>query len=444
MWLLADFYKGDKMKLRLLSFCIIVLTVFLSNYLEASQKLSDANSLIGLEDYLTYAALNNAGLEAAFEQWKSSIEQVTQSKTLPDPKFTYGYFIKEIETRTGPQRQRFSLMQTFPWFGKIEARTDAASAAAKAAHKRYEAAKLELFFKVKDLFYEYAYLEKAVELTKQNLELLKHFEEVARTRYKAAAGSHPDIIRAQIELATLEDKLKSLEEMRTPIVTGLNSVLNRRNDSLLPWPAGPQFVPVILSHKKLVDKMITNNPQLQELDFELAAAKAKIELAKKKSYPDISLGVDWIQTDGAISAGVRDSGKDPIIAMLSINLPFWTESYKAAQLQAKAQMRSYAARKVQSRNDLLARLEKVLYEFEDSARKAKLYEGVLIPKAREMLEASEVAYKAGTIDFLSLIDAQRILLEFDLSYERFITINQQKLAELEMLIGEELGGKTAD
>jgi cobalt-zinc-cadmium efflux system outer membrane protein len=422
----------------------IFLLVLLVNISAVSEQPNDANNLTELDDYLTFTALNNAGLEAAFEQWKSALEQVPQSGSLPDPKFTYGYFIKEIETRTGPQRQRLSLMQTFPWFGKIEARTDAASAAAKAAHKRYEAAKLELFYKVKDLYYEYAYLGQAVELAKQNLELLKHFEEVARTRYTAAAGSHPDIIRAQIELATLEDKLKSLEEMRKPIVIGLNSVLNRGNDSSLPWPAKQQFIPVTLDHQVIVDKMIAGNPQLQALDFEVAAAKAKIELARKKFYPDISLGVDWIQTDKAISAGVRDSGKDPVIAMLSINLPFWTDSYKAAQLQAKAQMRSHAARKVQSRNDLLAQLEKVLYEFEDSARKVNLFEGILIPKAKEMLEASEVAYKAGTLDFLSLIDAQRTLLEFELSYERAVTTNLQKLAQLEMLVAEQLTGKTAD
>ena len=432
------------MKYKSLILFITFLLALSVNMTTAAQQPDDANNLVELDDYLAFAALNNAGLESAFEQWKSALEQVPQSGALPDLKFTYGYFIKEIETRTGPQRQRFSLTQTFPWFGKLEARTDAASAAAKATHKRYEAAKLKLFFNVKDLFYEYAYLGQAVELAKQNLELLKHFEEVARTRYTAATGSHPDIIRAQIELATFEDKLKSLEEMRTPVVAGLNSALNRRNDSLLPWPAKRQFVPVTLEHRVLVNKMIANNPQLQALDFEVAAAKAKIESAKKKFYPDINVGVDWIQTDEAISAGVRDSGKDPIIAMFSINLPFRTDSYKAARLQAEAQMRSYSAGKVQSRNDLLAQLAKVLYEFEDSARKAELYGGILIPKAKEMLEASEVAYRSGTVDFLSLIDAQRTLLEFELSYERAVTTNLQKLAQLEMLVGEQLGGKTDD
>jgi outer membrane protein TolC len=399
----------------------------------------DINNPTKLEEYLEFAALNNAGLESAFEQWKAAVEQIPQSKSLPDPKFTYGYFIKEVETRTGPQRQKLGLTQMFPWFGVIEARTDAAAAEAKAAHKRYEAARLELFYKVKDSFYEYAYLAQALDLAKQNLELLKHFEEVARTRYKAAVGSHPDIIRAQIELATLEDKLKTLEELRVPIVAGLNSILNRKSDLPLPWPEKPQFNLIKIDRSVVTANMIADNPQLQALDFEVAAAKARIELVRKKFYPDINIGVDWVQTDGALTAGVRDSGKDPVVAILSLNLPIWTDGYKAAQLQAKAQMRSRSAQKVQSRNDLVMQLEKTLFEYEDSARKVELYKGILIPKAKEMLDASEVAYKAGTVDFLSLIDAQRTLLEFELSLERVVTTNLQKLAQLEMLIGGDLG-----
>ena len=55
------------------------------------------------------------------------------------------------------------------------------------------------------------------------------------------------------------------------------------------------------------------------------------------------------------------------------------------------------------------------------------------------MQASETAYQAGTVDFLSLIDAQRTLLNFQLRYERAVTDNEQKLAELEMLAGSELG-----
>ena len=98
-----------------------------------------------LEDCLGYAALNNPSLEAAFNRWKAALEKVPQVNSLPDPRFSYTYFITEIETRVGPQRQKLSLSQTFPWFGKLDLRGDAA--AAEAVRCQYEQEKLKLFFR---------------------------------------------------------------------------------------------------------------------------------------------------------------------------------------------------------------------------------------------------------------------------------------------------------
>jgi outer membrane protein TolC len=404
----------------------------------ASERSGDANAPVELEDYLTFAAMHNAGLQVAFEQWKIAVEQVPQAKSLPDPKFTYGYFIEEVETRVGPQRNKLEIMQTFPWFGEIEARTDAAAAAAKAARKRYEATKLKLFSEVKDTFYEYTYLARAIEIAKENLELIQHFEEVARTKYMAATTGHPDVIRAQIELARLEDRLKTLEELRKPIVARLNAVLNRQSLEMLPWPRKAEFRVAEVSREKMIELLRTRNPELEALDFELVAAKNRVELAKKKFWPDVGVGVGWTDTGSAMNPDMSDSGKDPIILMFTMNLPIWRESYKAAELQAKANFRKASHQKKDAENTIIARAERSLYDFEDSHRKRKLYGDVLIPKSEELLGASETAYKAGTIDFLSLINAQQKLLEFQLHYERAMTDNQQELARLEMLLGADL------
>jgi len=218
-----------------------MVALFFTTSVLASQQPDDANNLLTLQDYLRYASLNNAELKAKFENWKAAVEQIPQAKSLPDPKFNYGYFIENVETKVGPQQHRFEVMQSFPWFGVIEARTDLAAAKAKAAHKRYQAKKLEVFQQAKYAFYEYVYLAKAIEITKQNLELITHFEEVARSRYTTAITSHPDIIRAQIELAVLEDRLKSLKELRPAIITRLNSILNQPVSTNLPWPESPQY-----------------------------------------------------------------------------------------------------------------------------------------------------------------------------------------------------------
>ena len=415
----------------------VVVFVFIPS-VWASQQPSDTNNLQTLQDYLRYALVNNAELKAKFYWWKAAMEQIPQAKSLPDPKFTYGYFIEEVETKVGPQRQKFEIMQTFPWFGVIEARGDQAAAKAKAAHKRYEAKKLDLFQEVKYAFYEYSYLAKAIEITKQNLELITHFEEIARSRYITAITSHPDIIRAQIELAVLEDRLESLKELRPAITAKLNSILNRQTSTNLPWPKSPQYQQISIDFSQLYPMIIQNNPDLQALGYEIEAARNTEKLAKKKSFPHFGIGVSYIDTAHARASGVDDSGKDPIIGMISLTLPIWADNYKAAQRQAQAQLQQRTHEKTQMENTLAARAQQLLYEFEDGDRKIKLYGNAIIPKSREMLIASETAYQAGTIDFLSLIDAQRMLLKYELYYERCLAENSQKLAQIEMLAGVQL------
>jgi len=435
------------MKAKTIAFFVVVVLPVLRSPAEGgntvcfasnTQESGDANDLTHLQDYLRYAALNNAGLKAAFEEWKSALQQVPQVKVLPDPQFTYGYFIEEVETRASPQAQRFQLMQVFPWFGTIEARTDAAAAVAKAAQKRYDAAKLKLFYEVKDAFYEYAYLARAVEIARENLELIKHFEEVARTKYMAAAATHPDVILAQVELAKLEYQLKALEELRKPIVTRLNAVLNRQSFDMLPWPEKEKFQVMTLDRQQMIEILRSNNPDLAALDFEVETAKHRIELAKKRFYPDIGVGVEWMTNMAMMDSGISGSEKDDVILMFGLNLPIWRKSYKAAELQAKTDLNKTLHQKKDAENTFIARAAGTLYDFEDSIRKIKLYGDALVPKAQELLGASETAYKAGTIDFLSLINAQQKLLEFQLDYERAVTDNQQRLAELEMLAGAQL------
>ena len=101
-----------------------------------------------LSDYLAYAALNNPGLEAAFNRWKAALERIPQVKALPDPKFNYLYYVREVETRVGPQRHGLGIAQAFPWFGKLKLRGDVATEAAHVARKRYDVVKLKLYFEV--------------------------------------------------------------------------------------------------------------------------------------------------------------------------------------------------------------------------------------------------------------------------------------------------------
>ncbi len=399
---------------------------------ETLPKLNESSTL---SDYLTYAALNNPGLEAAFNRWKAALERIPQVSALPDPKFNYRYYIREVETRVGPQRHGFGISQAFPWFGKLRLRGDVAAEAANAARKRYEAAKLKLFFEVKDAYYEYYYLAQSVSVTEENISLVKHLESVARSRYKTAAATHPDVVRAQVEIGKLEDRYQTLLDLRRPIVARLNAALNRPAGAEIPWPGEIAIEEVNVVDEKLLDQLAAENPELEALDSEISRTRRAIELAKKDYYPDLNVGLDYVDTDTSPVGNPRDNGKDPVIGMISLNLPIWRDKYGAGVREAQA--RYYAARqdKTQKSNSLSSELKMASYRFRDAGRKIDLYGNALLPKARESLKVTESGYLAATESFTDLIDAQRIYLEFALAYERALADHAQSLSKLEMLVG---------
>ncbi len=391
-----------------------------------------------LVDYLTYAEMNNPGLKAASMRWKAALEKVPQVTAYPDPRFTYRYYVRNVETRVGPQEQGFGLAQMFPWFGKLRLRGDAAMAAAEAAHQRVQAERLRLYYRVKEAYYEYYYLSRAIAVVRENVNLVKYLESVVRALYKVAKAKHPDVIRAQVELGKLEDRVRSLSDLRGPIVARLNAALNRPPGAMLPWPKEIPFHRTQFTDEDVYAWLRDANPELQALQHEVQRQSHRIDLAKKDYYPDITLGVNYVDTGGARMRNVPDSSKDPIIGMVSINLPIWLGKRSAGVREARMRRGAAARAREEMANKLVSKARLVLYRLQDAARKLDLYGNTLIPKANESLRATDTSYRAGKSTFLSLIDSERVLLEFQLSYERALADHAQRLAELEMLVGREL------
>lgn len=405
-----------------------------------AEKLPELGEKSALDDYLAYAALNNAGLKAAFLRWKAALKKVPQAETLPDPRFTYAYFIQRVETRVGPQRQRFALNQTFPWLGKLQLQGNAAAAAARAEKARYDAAKLKLFYQVKEAYYEYYYLARAIAVTRENMDYVEGLEGVARAAYSAGLAPYADVVRTHVELGKLDDRLKTLNDQAEPIAARLNAALNRSSDAPLFWPETIEDEHATFTSEQLLAWLRESNPDLRAIDNQAAGAKWGVELAKKNYFPDVMLGLEGIDTGEASMPNTKDSGKDPIIASVSINLPIWWEKYRAGEREAAAQYRALLRDREERQNRLTADVKWAHYKYRDADRKIELYRGALLPEARQALEVSLQTYETGKGAFLSVVDAIRVVLEFELSYERALVDRAQRLAELEMLVGRTIPG----
>lgn len=388
-----------------------------------------------LGDYLAEAALNNRGLEASFNRWQAEREKVPQVQSLPNPRISYTYFIQEVETRVGPQRQKLGLAQTIPWFGKRSLRGEAAFAAAEAARQQYEHTKLELFYRVQSAYFEYYILGRTLDLTRQHLILLQQIEQVARTRFQAGSAPQSDLIQAQVERSKLEDRAQTLEALRAPVAAKLNAALNSPMDTQRPLPAELEPRPVSFTDEEILQRLQANNPALKRLDALIRKERAAEKLAHRNRYPDVTFGVDYIQTDPAL-VSTPDSGKDPVMAMVSIQLPIWFGELKAAEKEAAFRRASAEGERSDRENQLDSSLQLTLFHFRDAERKIDLYRDTLIPQAEQAMKVALQGFRDGRVSFISLIDAERQLLEFQLAADQALADRETRLAEIELLTGE--------
>ncbi|HAU37560.1 MAG TPA: TolC family protein [Phycisphaerales bacterium] len=390
-----------------------------------------------LRDYLAYAALHSPELESAFSAWKAALERIPQVKALPDPRFSYKYYVVEVMMRDGDMRHMLALSQEFPWPGKLELRGKVAAAEAQGAFHRFEAVRLKLFHLVQRAYAEYYYLRQATRITEQNIELLNQIESLARRRYTVGADSHPDVIRAQVEQGKLADRLRTLQKLRAPLAARLNAALNRPANAPLPWPRELPQPQSDFSDEQLLVWAAQANPEVRAMDREIAARRHGIDLAGKDYYPDIMLGVEYGVMVDAAGMPSRDM-EDPVAVMVSMNIPIWWDKISAGVREARWRHLKAVSDKVALLNNLSADVEMALFEFQDAGRKINLYRDTLIPKAEQALQAAQTAYAAGKANFQDYLDAQRVLLEFQLSFERSQADRAQRLAELEMLVGKAL------
>jgi outer membrane protein TolC len=140
-------------------------------------------------------------------------------------------------------------------------------------------------------------------------------------------------------------------------------------------------------------------------------------------------------TDEAIDPTIMDSGKDPLIASVSISLPIWFGVYGAREREAEARHAAALGDRRDRENRLAVSVETALYGYEEAVRRLDLYGNTLIPRGRQALEVTRQAFEGGESSFLDLVDAQRSLLEFELSHERARADRAIRRAEIERLIG---------
>ncbi len=391
-----------------------------------------------LADYLAYAEANSPTVSSAYHNWQAALERAPQVGSLPDPKLGFAEQLESVETRVGPQQRKFSLSQTLPWFGKLGLRKSVAQERANAFEQRYIARKLQLEAQVTNLYFELYYLSQSISIVQDNLTLINEWENVAETKYRSAILSQGKLAQIQIEQARLSDDLQTQKERFADVSVAFNAALDRETGADISLVTEPVTSAIGLSDDEIVTLALERSPALQEHDKLILASIAGIKLANRGAAPNLTFGVDYVQTGEALTPGVFESGKDPIIAKIGLSVPLWFGKYKAEKREARARNLSALDSKKATENMLRTALSRQLFKFHDASRKIDLYKNAMIPRANQALTVTQREFGTGKTDFRNYIDLQRELFGYLLSLQRALTNYRQSLANVEALAGAKI------
>ncbi len=397
---------------------------------ENSQPLQEVEALTA-EQLVDAVLTRNPGLKGLAAAAEAAHYRIAPAGALDDPILTYA---GAPETVGGPRgfQERVELSQTLPWPGKLGLREDAARARAEAEEQSLADRRLALMAAAKNLFAEWAYIHRTLQIKHAHRDLLVELRRVAETQYAAGRARQQDVLQAEVEAARIDTDIVTHQRHQREVRSMINGLLNRPPQSPLPPPAALPTPVEPPSLPALQEVAIEEHPELRRIQARVAEASALHGLAEKDYFPDFKLSAGynslWMDTDQRWTVG------------LTVNLPFdFSGKRSASRNAAEADVMRYQWQLTDREAQLLAQLEQGRAQVQETRDIVAIHRQRLLPLAEESLNAAIADYRAGQGSFLTVIDAERQQLRTEDNLVRAHADYLRAWAALERAAGRPLG-----
>ena len=192
-----------------------------------------------------------------------------------------------------------------------------------------------------------------------------------------------------------------------------------------------------LDQEALVNLALSQREELQAVQAMVGKSEFMKSLAKRNYLPDFNLQASYIDVSKGVSTA-PDAGKNAWSVMLGLNLPIWLGKRKAAVREADEIITANKLTYENLENQVESEIKDFYHQLEITGKTLDLYEKGLLTQAESSLESAMASYSTGRLDFLNLLDAERMLLNLNLGYVKEQSNYQKQLAALERAVGGEL------
>jgi cobalt-zinc-cadmium efflux system outer membrane protein len=369
----------------------------------------------------TRAALRDAQLEALVDEAlakapemasaQASVEvaqrRVEPARTLADPFLSTSYQNDGRSISFGEAEGSFlGLMasQGIPWPGKLRLAGDiAASQAREVERGTLTRTALTLEARVRNAWYDLVLARSIDGIIDDRRAAASQIEESVRERYAAGLAVQQDVLRAQVELARLEE----LKATQAATIASRLAELNRLVGAPQERPvATPERLPsdqAVPSMAELIAATAARSPEAAATQQAIETGKLTVDLAKKNFLPDFTVNA------GSMYRGSFEMGPMWQVGV-GINIPLWIERRQQNQLaEAQAMVRGRTADNDTVLRELELRTRERVAQLDAALRIASLYAEKVLPLDDVSLESALASYQAGKVPFITVLDALNTL-----------------------------------
>ncbi len=437
-------------------------------FLIAAGSAYSLQSQDSLSHYLSQASKRNPTVLQNYAEYEAALQKTAQAGALPDPQLQAGILLRPMEFIMGQQVAEFELMQMFPWFGTLRAAKDEMSLMANAKYEALQDAKLQVFYDVEKNWYEIYKLNRYLEISERNRNILKTIERLSLSRYKTAgtlsavpsqnysipsetpgssqnnggmqsmggntpsAGSSApaapamnntpmevssagfgleNLYQIQIEMGNLENSILLLKNRKNALTAQANGYLGRPSLT-------PIFVPDTLSISDTAslqiteDSLIKNNPMLRMLIFEQQSLEARRTMVTRMGYPMVGVGMNYTILKKNEMSDEEMNGADMVMPMVSVSLPIYRKKYKAMQQEAEFLAKASGYQYQAAVSALISEYYQAVQLYEDSRRKISLYTAQSA-LAQKSLNIQMKTFSGSGSSLTDILRTRQQLLDFD-------------------------------
>jgi len=381
---------------------------------------------------------NNPEIQAAQQERIAAQQRIAPAEALDDPMLEAGVINAPLASspfnREDMTMKMIGLSQRLPFPGKRGLRKEVASKDAQAIEYGYQETVNRMIHNLKTAYFDLGLTREIFQLVEKNRQTLEYFLRIAEERYQVGQGSQADVLKAQTQVSRMLDRLLELEREQPVFEAELMRALGRSTQTEVLVPVLLHIQETPLSMEMLQQEAMLQRPQLLALQSLIARNEKSVDLARRASYPDFDVRLSYGQRDNMLDGTRRD---DMVSMTVAVNLPVWRGSKIEPRILESQALRDQAASLYQAqRNEVTARLRQQIAMAEQSLKSIKLYQTTILPQARLTVESALAAYQVGRVDFLTLLDNQMTVFDFETNRITAIANYNKALAEIDWLVGK--------